>query len=400
MMLPEEQPIYLDYAATTPVDEVVIANMLPYMGKTGFFANSGSNHSLGKKVAQELEFARRQILDAVNGHDYQIIWTSGATEANNLAIKGLLNTTTKNKFNSIITCKTEHKSVIEPIRFLEQQGYQVTYLTPEMDGLINLDELALAIQREPALISIMLVNNETGVIQNIETISRLAKKYNSTLHCDCSQAFGKLNIDLQKLPIDMVSFSGHKIYAPKGVGALIVKEGLLSSMVGQIQGGDQEGGLRAGTLASHQIIGLSTACELIVKHKDAEQKKIGELSQLFLREIKKIPGTLIHGHSEQKLVNIHNLSFDCVNSRLLQKIISNRLAISLGSACNSESLEPSYVLRAMGLPFDITTSAVRISLGRYTTQEDILTALQILSDAVNTLRQDSKTWDLKTLSTC
>lgn len=387
--------IYLDYAATTPVDDRVIEAMLPFMGHNGLFANSGSNHLPGKKVKNIIESSRATLLGILNAKSHELVFTSGATEANNLVFRSLIDFGFPNRLSQIITCKTEHKAVLEPIRYLEQRGINVTYLNPNSDGLIECNDLITALKKGPALISVMWVNNETGVIQNIQKIAQLAKEHHAIFHCDAAQAFGKLAIDLDTIDIDLLSISGHKVYGPKGVGALIVRNEILPSMQAQIIGGDQEHNLRAGTLASQQIVAFSKAAEIAYAELDGESKKQRELAQVFLQGLNKIPGAVIHGATNQKLPSINNISFDCVNSRYLQKMIAEHVAISLGSACNSESLEPSYVLKAMGLSDDLASSSIRLSFGRYTTQEEIIKALKFLEDSVALIREQSKVWRMK-----
>jgi cysteine desulfurase len=395
--LKNDSLIYLDYAATTPVDKRVIEVMLSFLGKDGLFANAGSNHLLGQKVKATVECGRNSVLSAVNGQSHRLIWTSGATEANNLALKGLVHLAMKEKFSQIITCKTEHKSVLEPIRFLEQRGWPVTYLTPNRNGLISFDQLITNLRRKPSLVSIMLANNETGVVQDIQKIAELTKEYHSILHCDAAQAFGKMTIDLTECPIDLISISGHKIYGPKGVGALIIHQDVIPFMESQMLGGSQEYYLRGGTLPCHQVIAFSKASEIAHKELEEENEKLNTLSELLRSGLSQIPATTLHGDSKRKLPGIHSVSFDCVNSKILKKMISDKLAISLGSACNSENLEPSYVLRAMGLSEDLTSTAIRISLGKYTTHEEILTTLQILRNSVDTIRAESNAWYLKNM---
>lgn len=379
--------IYLDYAATTPVDDEVIMAMLPFLGREGLFANASSAHSLAKNVKATLNTARETLLAAVNGHHHRLIWTSGATEANNLALKGLVQLGLNDKFFHIITCKTEHKSVLEPIRDAQQHGVAVTYLTPDHDGLIVIDELTQALTKGPALVSIMMANNETGVLQDIQEIGAITAAHDSVLHCDAAQAFGKTPINLNKCPIDLLTISAHKIYGPKGIGALIAKEELLPLIQPQILGGDQEYYLRAGTLPSHQIIGFAKACELAHQRLEQDHNILTELAVLLRQQLEQIPGTTFHGHLTKKMPGICNVSFNCVNSKLLTKLLNNRLAISQGSACTSENLEPSYVLRAMGLSEDLRATAVRISLGRNTTVAEIIVAAKILADCVDAIRQ-------------
>ncbi len=387
--------IYLDYASTTPVDERVLESMLPFLRHNGLFTNPSSNHLLGQKVRAIIEASRESLLTTLNAKTHELVFTSGATESNNLVFKSLAELGFPNRFSHIITCKTEHKAVLEPIRYLEQRGISVTYLNTDRDGLINYTDLIAALKKGPALISIMWVNNETGVIQDVQKIAQLAKEYQAIFHCDAAQAFGKIAIDLENVQIDLLSISGHKIYAPKGIGALIVRKNILPFMQAQILGGRQENNLRAGTLATAQIVAFSNASEISYAELEDNTKQQQELAQVLLRGLAAIPATVIHGATNQKLPSINSISFDCVNSRTLQTMCGNHVAISLGSACNSESLEPSYVLKAMGLSDDLASSSIRLSFGRFTTQDEIAKVLEFLKETVELIRQQSKIWRMK-----
>ncbi len=374
-----QPPIYLDYAATTPVDPQVIVAMTQCLGRDGVFGNSASSHFYGQQAAQKIDVAREQVATLINADVREIIWTSGATEANNLAIKGVANFY-RNRGKHIITMKTEHKAVLDVCGFLAKQGFEVTYLSPNQSGLVELDDLKQALRPDTVLVSMMYVNNETGVIQPIEKIAEIVKANASFLHVDAAQALGRLPIDLQQLPVDLMSFSAHKIYGPKGAGALFVRRRPAVRLQAQMHGGGHEQGLRSGTLATHQIIGMGEACAILTSNLQTEPAKIERLKSRFWQGIKTIPGVGINGDFAHSACHILNVYFPGIDSDLLMKALP-QLAISSGSACTSLAIEPSHVLQAMGASDALAHNSLRFSFGRYTTQADVDLASDLLSKA-------------------
>lgn len=378
--------IYLDYAATTPVDPIVADYMMQHLTLEGIFANSGSiQHQLGEQADAAIENARSSIAQQLHCKAKEIIFTSGATESNNLAIKGIAYShSTQGKH--IISCLTEHKAVLDTCKQLEKEGYTLTYLKPKISGLIDLDELKNAITEETILISIMQVNNETGIIQDIPTIAKIAQENKILLHVDAAQSAGKLSINLSELPIDLLSLSAHKFYGPKGIGCLFIRNRAKMHLQALTQGGGQEFGLRPGTLATHQIAGMSKAFELAHQQMDKELQRIKLLQQQFLNQLHPLGGIILNSDIANNLPNILNLSFDKVGSDTLLIALRDKVAISSSSACNSGAIEASYVLRAMGIEGERLYSAVRFSFGRYTTEQDINQAAMIVSKEVRRLR--------------
>lgn len=383
--------IYLDYAATTPVDPRVAETMLHYLTLDGNFGNPSSNtHEFGFAAFEAVEKARGDIAALLNADPKEIIFTSSGTEADNLAIKGLLQFHQKNG-KHMITSKTEHKAVLDSCAALEKQGFDVTYLKPQSDGLINLNDIKAAIRPDTLLISIMHVNNETGIIQDIDAIAKLAKLHGLYFHTDAAQSFGKLPIDVQQTSVDLITIASHKIYGPKGIGALYVRHKPRVRLVEQISGGKHERGLRSGTLPTHQIVGFSSATNLMQQEGTTEQTKLAALQQQFLAELNNLPGVSINGNLEQKLPNILNIRFDGIDNEALIASCTD-LAFSAGSACTSATMSASHVLQAMGLSNEQANSSVRISFGRFTTEKETITAARTIKHHVERLRELSPLW--------
>ncbi|MDC9729191.1 MAG: aminotransferase class V-fold PLP-dependent enzyme, partial [Methyloprofundus sp.] len=378
--------IYLDYAATTPVDPAVADTMMQHLSLNGIFANSGSiQHVLGEQADTTIDQARNSIAQQLHCKAKEIVFTSGATESNNLAIKGIAySRSTQGKH--IISCLTEHKAVLDTCKQLEKEGYALTYLKPNISGLIDLNELQNAITEETILVSIMQVNNETGIIQDIPAIAKITQKSKALLHVDAAQSAGKIPINLSNLPIDLLSLSAHKFYGPKGIGCLFIRNRAKIHLQPLIQGGGQEFGLRPGTLATHQITGMAKAFELAHQQMAKEQQQAKTLQQQFLTQLHSLGGVTINGDIKHGLPNILNLSFDKVGSDTLLIALRDKVAAASSSACNSGAIEASYVLRAMGIEGERLYSAIRFSFGRYTTEQDINQAAVIVSKEVRRLR--------------
>jgi len=380
--------MYFDYAATTPTDPRVITAMLSCLEKTGTFGNSASKHLYGQEATLKIELAREHVANLLNADPREIIWTSGATESNNLAIQGVANFYQKRR-KHIVTMKTEHKAVLDVCQFLEKKGFEVSYLTPEKNGLINIDGLKNALRPDTLLTSVMMVNNETGVIQPIEQIADIVKQNGSFLHVDAAQAVGKVGIDLKKLPIDLLSLSAHKIYGPKGIGALFIRHRPTVRLEPIIYGGGHEKGLRSGTLATHQIVGLGEACAILQENMRDEVSYIHQLKEYFWEKIKPIANVHKNGGNACKKTtacHILNIHFSEIDSEILMQALPE-LAISSGSACSSLSVEPSHVLQAMGLSDDWAHHSLRFSFGRFTTKEEIESCLQLFRKIFEKLRK-------------
>lgn len=373
--------IYLDYMATTPVDPRVIKKMIHFLGPEGHFGNPASvTHSYGKEALLAVEQAREQIAHVIQANPHDLIFTSGATEANNLAILGAARFY-KNKGRHLITMSTEHKAVLDSFKQLEKEGFRVSYLTPESNGLLDLHQLEKAITPDTILVSIMQVNNEIGVIQDIEAIGALLANKGILFHVDAAQSAGKLEINLKKLQVHLMSFSAHKNYGPKGIGALYVKSKPRVRLQAQTFGGGHEQGLRSGTLATHQIIGMGEAFSLSEQERINEQARILNYRNKLWQGIQHLPGILLNGDEEQRIAGNLNLSFSGLNGDSLLYAL-NELAVSTGSACTSASVQPSYVLKELGLNDQLAQSTIRISLGRFTKEEDINKAIQIITTQV------------------
>ncbi|WP_415073205.1 IscS subfamily cysteine desulfurase [Legionella sp.] len=370
-------PIYFDYMATTPVDPRVITHMVHYLGPDGDFGNPASvTHDFGRVAALAVDKARTQIADTVHACPQDIIFTSGATEANNLAIIGAAHFY-QNKGKHLITMSTEHKAVLDSFSHLEKEGFTVTYIDPEPDGLLNLQKLEQALRTDTILVSVMHVNNEIGVIQNIAAIGELLRNQGIIFHVDAAQSIGRLPVDLSQICVDLMSFSAHKNYGPKGIGALYVRHRPRVRLQPQSFGGGHENGLRSGTLATHQIVGMGEAFALTESIREEEQIRILGYRQRLWNGIKHLPGIQLNGHEQQRIAGNLNISFKGLDGDSLLLALSD-LAISTMSACSSASIQPSYVLRAIGLSDELAQSSIRLSIGRFTQSEDIEHAINVI----------------------
>lgn len=388
----ERQPVYLDYSATTPVDPRVAEKMIPYL--TQLFGNPASrSHAYGWDAEKAVDIAREQVAALVNCDPKELVWTSGATESNNLAIKGAANFYGPTKGKHIITVRTEHKAVLDTVRELERQGFSATYLSPMENGLVNLDELKAAIRPDTVLVSVMLVNNEIGVIQDIVAIGNLCREQGIIFHVDAAQATGKVDIDLAKLPVDLMSFSAHKTYGPKGIGALYVSRKPRVRLEAQMHGGGHERGFRSGTLPVHQIVGMGEAFRIAKEEMAEENARIRALRDRLWAGLSDIEEAYLNGDLEQRVPHNLNVSFNFVEGESLMMAVKD-LAVSSGSACTSASLEPSYVLKAIGREDELAHSSIRFSVGRYTTEQDIDFAINLIKSKVGILRDLSPLWDM------
>lgn len=379
-------PIYLDYAATTPVDPQVAEKMCACLTMDGNFANPASrSHLYGWQAEEAAELARRQVADLVGADPREIVWTSGATESDNLAIKGAARAFAE-RGRHIVTSQIEHKAVIDSCRQLEREGFEVTYLKPDSGGLISVEQLQAALREDTILVSLMHVNNEIGVINDIAALGALVRERGILFHVDAAQSTGKLPINLKQLPVDLMSFSAHKSYGPKGVGALYVRRSPDVRIEALIHGGGHERGMRSGTLAPHQLVGMGEAFALAGAQMKAENERIAALRAQLLEGLKELDGVTLNGSAEQRVPHNLNLAFAGVDGELLLLALRD-LALSTGSACTSASVEPSYVLRAIGLPDELAHSSIRLSLGRFSTEEDVRHAAEVLCKAVSRLRQ-------------
>ncbi len=384
-------PIYLDYSATTPIDPIVAQAMIPWI--TEKFGNPASNtHVYGWDAEQAVENAREQVAQLVNADPREIVWTSGATESNNLAIKGAAQFY-QDKGKHIITLKTEHKAVLDTCRELERQGFEVSYLPVQENGLLNIETLKQAIRPDTILVSVMLVNNEIGVIQDITSIGNFCREKEIIFHVDAAQATGKTVIDLKTMPVDLMSFSAHKTYGPKGIGALYVCRKPRVRINAQIHGGGHERGMRSGTLAPHQIVGMGEAFRLAKLNMAEENKRIHTLQQRLWNGLKDIPAIFLNGDDIQRVPHNLNVSFNYIEGESLLMAMKN-VAVSSGSACTSASLEPSYVLRALGRSDELSHSSIRFSIGRFTTEEQIDYTVDIVKKAIVRLRELSPLWEM------
>ena len=383
----------MDYSATTPVDPRVADLMCQYLTMDGQFGNAASrSHYYGWKADEAVSRAREQVAQLVNADPKEIIWTSGATESDNLAIKGVAQVYRK-KGKHIVTCKTEHKAVLDPCRYLEKQGYEVTYLDPEDNGLIDLGKLEAALRDDTILVSIMHVNNEIGVIQDIEAIGEITRERGILFHCDAAQSAGKVPIDLQKMKVDLMSFSAHKIYGPKGIGALYVRRKPRVRLEAQIHGGGHERGMRSGTLATHQIVGMGEAFRIAGEEMEQENRRIYALRKRLFEGLKDMEEVYINGDMDHRVAGNLNISFNYIEGESLIMAIKD-LAVSSGSACTSASLEPSYVLRALGRNDELAHSSIRFTLGRFTTEQEVDHAIELIRKQVNKLRELSPLWEM------
>ncbi|SJN57963.1 Cysteine desulfurase [Vibrio ruber DSM 16370] len=386
-------PIYFDYSATCPVDHRVAEKMVQYMTVDGIYGNPASrSHRYGWQAEEAVDTAREQIAALLNADSREIVFTSGATESNNLAIKGVAHFYGK-KGKHVITCKTEHKAVLDTCRQLEREGFEVTYLEPESNGLIDLNKLKAAMRDETVLVSIMHVNNEIGVIQDIEAIGELCREHKIVFHVDAAQSAGKLPIDVQQMKVDLISLSGHKIYGPKGIGALYVRRKPRIRLEAQMHGGGHERGFRSGTLPTHQIVGMGEACRIAKEEMQQDYDHAKKLRDRMLAGLEGMEAVTVNGDLEQRLPNNLNISFAYVEGESLLMSLKD-LAVSSGSACTSASLEPSYVLRALGMDDELAHSSIRFSFGRFTTEEEVDYAVEQIRVAVDKLRDMSPLWDM------
>ena len=384
-------PIYMDYSATTPVDPRVAEKMIPFI--TESYGNPASrSHPYGWTAEKAVENARKEVAKLVNADPREIVWTSGATESNNLAIKGASNFYSS-KGKHIISLATEHKAVIDAVREMERLGYETTLLEPEPDGLIDLKKFKDAIRPDTVLASVMLVNNEIGVIQDIETLGNICRQEKVIFHVDAAQATGKVEIDLEKLPVDLMSFSAHKTYGPKGIGALYVRRKPRIRIEAQMHGGGHERGMRSGTLATHQIVGMGEAFRIAREEMKMENARIKKLQLRLLSGLTEIEETYINGDIEKRVPHNLNISFNYIEGESLIMAIKD-IAVSSGSACTSASLEPSYVLRALGRSDELAHSSIRFSIGRYTKESDIDYTIKLLKEKIGKLRELSPLWEM------
>jgi cysteine desulfurase len=386
-------PIYMDYSATTPVDPRVAEKMCSYLTPEGKFGNAASrSHAFGWEAEDAVDQARRQVADLINADPKEIVWTSGATESDNLAIKGAAHFYHK-RGRHIVTSKTEHKAVLDTCRQLERDGFEVTYLDPQPDGLIDLGKLESALRDDTILVSIMHVNNEIGVIQDIAAIGEMTRARKILFHVDAAQSAGKVPIDLERMKVDLMSLSAHKIYGPKGMGALYVRRKPRVRLEAQMHGGGHERGMRSGTLATHQIVGMGEAFRIAQEEMAMENERVLALRRRLWDGLKDMEQVVLNGDEENRVAGNLNLSFAFVEGESLIMALKD-LAVSSGSACTSASLEPSYVLRALGREDELAHSSIRFTLGRFTTAEEVDYAIARIREQVDRLRELSPLWDM------
>lgn len=386
-------PIYLDYSATTPVDPRVAEKMMQYLTQQGQFGNPASRtHKFGWDAEKAVDEARAQVAALINADPKEIVWTSGATESDNLAIKGVAHFHQK-KGKHIITSKTEHKAVLDTCRQLEREGFEVTYLDPEANGLIDLKKLEAAIREDTILVSLMHVNNEIGVITDIAEIGEITRARKILFHVDAAQSAGKVPIDLQTMKVDLMSFSAHKIYGPKGIGALYVRRKPRVRIEAQMHGGGHERGMRSGTLATHQIVGMGEAFRIAKEEMAVDNERINQLRNRLWEGLKDMEEIYINGDFDHRIPGNLNVSFNFVEGESLIMALKD-LAVSSGSACTSASLEPSYVLRAIGRNDELAHSSIRFSFGRFTTEDDIDYVIPLIRSKIEKLRALSPLWDM------
>ena len=386
-------PIYLDYASTTPADPRVVTKMQECLSLEGNYGNPASrSHEFGWKAEKAVEEARENVASLVNCDHREIIWTSGATESDNLAIKGAARFYRK-KGNHIITSKIEHKAVLDSCRQLEREGFEVTYLDPDSSGIITSEELIKNIKDETILVSLMHVNNEIGVINDIAELGEITREKGIVFHVDAAQSTGKVPIDLASIKVDLMSFSAHKTYGPKGVGALFVRRKPRVRLEAMIHGGGHERGMRSGTLPTHQIVGMGEAFRLAKEEMDSDNLRIKSLRYKFWEGLKDIEEVHLNGHIDDRVAGFLNVSFNFVEGESLIMALKD-VAVSSGSACTSASLEPSYVLRALGLKDELAHSSIRFAIGRFTTEEEIDYTINLVKESVIQLRELSPLWDM------
>lgn len=386
-------PIYLDYSATTPVDPRVAEKMVDCLTAEGNFGNPASrSHAFGWKAEEAVENARRQVAELVNADPREVVWTSGATESDNLAIKGVAHFYAS-KGKHIVTSKIEHKAVLDTTRQLEREGFEVTYIEPGEDGVITPAMVEAALRDDTVLVSIMHVNNEIGTINDIAAIGELTRSRGVLFHVDAAQSTGKVEIDLERMKVDLMSFSAHKTYGPKGVGALYVRRKPRVRLEAQMHGGGHERGMRSGTLAAHQSVGMGEAFRIAKEEMAAENERITKLRDRFFKQVEHLEELYVNGSMTSRVPHNLNLSFNYVEGESLIMALKD-LAVSSGSACTSASLEPSYVLRALGRNDELAHSSIRFTFGRFTTEEEVDYAAQKVSEAVTKLRELSPLWDM------
>jgi cysteine desulfurase len=387
------KPIYLDYSATTPVDKRVADKMIQHLTIDGDFGNPASrSHAYGWEAEAAVDDARQEVAKLIGANSKEIVWTSGATESNNLAIKGAAHFYSK-RGKHIITCKTEHKAVLDTCRQLEREGFEVTYMDPEPNGLVDLDKLKATIRPDTTIISIMHVNNEIGVIQDVNAIGKLARENKIIFHCDAAQSAGKIPINVEDMSVDLLSLSAHKFYGPKGIGALYVRRKPRVRLEAQMHGGGHERGMRSGTLAVHQIVGMGEAARIAREELPEETARILTLRNRLYDGFKDMEEVYVNGDMENRIPGNLNISFNFVEGESLIMALKD-LAVSSGSACTSASLEPSYVLRALGRNDELAHSSIRFSIGRYTTEEDVDRAIELVRTNIGKLRDLSPLWDM------
>ncbi|MBI5277939.1 MAG: IscS subfamily cysteine desulfurase [Burkholderiales bacterium] len=384
-------PIYMDYGATTPVDPRVVDAMIPWLRE--HFGNPASrSHAWGWEAEEAVEKARQQVADLIGADPREIVWTSGATESNNLALKGAAHFY-KSKGKHLITVKTEHKAVLDTMRELERQGFEVTYLDVQEDGLLDLDKFRAALRPDTIVVSVMYVNNEIGVVQDIPALGAICREKGIIFHVDAAQATGKVEIDIKKLPVDLMSLASHKTYGPKGIGALYVRRKPRVRLEAQMHGGGHERGMRSGTLPTHQIVGMGEAFRIAREEMGKDIEHARRLQQRLLDGLKDVEQVFINGHLEQRVPHNLNISFNFVEGESLIMGIKG-LAVSSGSACTSASLEPSYVLRALGRSDELAHSSLRMTIGRFTTEQEIDYAIETIRHNVAKLRELSPLWEM------
>ncbi len=392
-MSEQNKPVYFDYSATTPVDQRVLDKMIQYMTVDGIFGNPASrSHMYGWESEDAIDTARQHVANLINADAKEVVWTSGATESNNLAIKGAAHFNQR-RGKHIITLSTEHKAVLDTTRQLEREGFEVTYLDPEANGLLDLDKLKAAIRPDTTVLSVMHVNNEIGVIQDITAIGEICRAHKVVFHVDAAQSAGKVPLDMDAMKVDMMSFSAHKIYGPKGIGALYVRRKPRVRIEAQMHGGGHERGMRSGTLATHQIVGMGEAFRVAKEEMAAENERLQMLRNRLWDGLCDMEEVYINGDAEQRVAGNLNVSFNFVEGESLMMSLKG-LALSSGSACTSSTLEPSYVLRAIGRSDELAHSSLRISLGRYTSASEIDYAVAEIRKAVEKLRDLSPLWDM------
>jgi len=384
-------PIYLDYSATTPIDPRVSEKMIPYLSES--YGNPASrSHPYGWIAEKAVENARKEVAQLVNADPREIVWTSGATESNNLAIKGAGNFYS-GKGKHIISVATEHKAVIDAIREMERMGFEATFIQPEPDGLVDIEKFKKAIRPDTVLASVMLVNNEIGVIQDITALGNICREQKVIFHVDAAQATGKIKINLAELPVDLMSFSAHKTYGPKGIGALYVRRKPRIRIEAQMHGGGHERGMRSGTLATHQIVGMGEAFRIACEEMDIENTRIKKLHAKLLSGLTEIEETYVNGDLKDRVPHNLNISFNYVEGESLIMAIKG-IAVSSGSACTSASLEPSYVLRSLGRTDELAHSSIRFSIGRFTKESDIDYTIALVKEKIGKLRDLSPLWEM------